>query len=253
MTSFSDRLSVLERERVESVYEEWHLGQSGAVTPDKAVEIGRLLGAEYLITGEFTNFNITTRNLSTAGVRIPGVPNVRGSESRAESAMNVRVVSVGTGEIVAASQAQGNEVLARAAAGRGLPTYSSSTRWDPTIADRALGPAIEKIVADLVSQRDRFGGGAPAAASRAPVITGLGDNSSVYIDQGENAGMTVGTRFHVHRVVDVIKDRDGNVLDQVTERVGTIEVVRVLSQSSVCTIREGRADVDDQLTPASGT
>lgn len=250
----SGAFSVLERQRVESVFDEWYLGQSGAITPDRAVEIGRLLGAEYLITGEFTHFNITTRSLSTAGVRIPGVPNVRASETRAESAMNVRVINVGTGEIVAASQAEGNEVLARAAAGAGLPTYTSRTPWNPTVADRALGPAIEKIVADLVRQQNRFATAEGAsAAARVPAITGLGDNGSIYIDQGENAGMAVGTRFQVLRVVDEIRDRDGKLLDQVTERVGVIEVVRVLSQSSICAVKEGKADVGDRLAPAGGT
>jgi len=33
--------------------------------------------------------------------------------------------------------------------------------------------------------------------------------------------------------VDEIKDAHGNVLDRITEKVGQVEVMRVLSQSSV--------------------
>lgn len=242
----SGAFTVLERSRVESVFDEWHLGQSGAVTPQQAVEIGNLLGAEYVITGEFTHFNISER----AGRVNIGGRRVGASEARAESALNVRVISVSTGEIVAAAQAEGNEVLGRGIDTRVLQT-TSRTNFNETVADQALGPAIEKVVSDLVASRDRIVSTGPAAPT-VPAITGLADDGSVYIDMGENAGMAVGTRFRVLRVVDVIRDRDGNVLDQVTDRVGTIEVTRVLSQSSICAVVEGEADVDDRLEPVGG-
>lgn len=245
----SGAFSVLERQRVDAAYDEWAMGQSGAVTAEQAVEIGRLLGAEYLVTGEFTHFNISERG---GRVNIGG-RRVGANETRAESAMNVRVFSATTGEIVAASQAEGSEVL-----GRGLSTAelqtTSRTRYNQTVADQALGPAIEQIVAELVSQRDRFPTtGLPAPPPPgAPAIAGLADDGSIYIDQGEDVGVTVGQRFHVLRVVDVIRDRDGNVLDEITERVGVLEVTRVLSQSAICTVVEGEAGVDDRLEPAGG-
>jgi curli biogenesis system outer membrane secretion channel CsgG len=242
----SGAFAVLERQRVDAVYEEWAMGQSGAVSAEQAVEIGRLLGAEYLVTGQFTHFNISERG---GRVNIGG-RRVGASETRAESAMNVRVFSAATGEIVAAAQAEGSEVL-----GRGLNTAefqtTSRTQYNRTVADQALGPAIEQIVAELASQRDRFPTTAPPPVET-PSIAGLAEDGSVYIDQGENSGITEGQRFQVMRVVDVIQDRDGNVLDEVTERVGIIEVSRVLSQSAVCTVVEGEADVDDRLQVADG-
>ena len=42
----------------------------------------------------------------------------------------------------------------------------------------------------------------------------------------------------MHRVIDEIVNAAGDVLDQITDVVGVIEVTRVLSQSSVCTIVE---------------
>jgi hypothetical protein len=222
---------------VESIYDEWATGQSGAVTPDKAVEIGRLLGVEYLVTGEFTHFNISSQSV--------GLGRLAASRTTAESAMNVRVISVSSGEIVAASSAEGRENLGNSVRVDGN-SFNSNSQYDPTIADRALGPAIDKIVADLVSQSSRMGGGsAPAAAP--PAIAGLAADGGVYLDQGENLGMEVGRRFRVMRVVDVIVDANGNELDRVTSQVGVLQVNRVLSQSAISTVVEGEAKEGDVL------
>jgi hypothetical protein len=223
------------------VYDELYMGQSGAVTPEQAVELGKLLGAEYLITGELTGFNISERG---GGLNVGGFQ-VGASETRAESAMNVRVVRVETGEIVAATQAQSNEVL-----GRGIVTdviqTGQTTEYNPTIADQALGPAIQTILAALVEARDRMPTSGPLAAVPAEV-TGVGQDGSIYIDDGQDAGVLEGTRFRVVRVVDVIRDRDGNVLDEITDQVGIVQVTRVLSQSSVGTVVEGSAEIGDRL------
>jgi curli biogenesis system outer membrane secretion channel CsgG len=233
--------TVLERTRVDDIYEEWHRQQSGPITSASAVEIGKQLGARYLITGEFTYFNINDRS-----VRIGPV---RGHERRAESALTVRVIDVESGENPIGLEATGNVVVAR---GVSLPDADllQNAALDPRLADQALGPAIRDIVSQLIEQRDRLAGS--GAAPAAPTITGLANDGSLYLDQGENAGMTPGRRFHVVRVVDEIRDRDGNVLDEVTERVGTIEVVRVLSQSAISRVVAGEADVGDRLEPAGG-
>ena len=63
--------------------------------------------------------------------------------------------------------------------------------------------------------------------------------------------MQVGQRFEVHRVIDEIVNAAGEVLDQITDVVGVIEVTRVLSQSSVCTIVEGEAAEGDALKPVA--
>jgi curli biogenesis system outer membrane secretion channel CsgG len=237
----SGAFSVLERQQVEQVFDELYMGQSGAVTPEQAIALGKLLGAEYLITGELTGFNVSQRGGGLSLGRIQ----VGANETRAESAMSVRVIRVETGEIVAATQAQGDEVL-----GRGLVTdviqTSSSTEYNPTIADQALGPAIQSILADLIAARGNMPTSGAVAAAPAEV-TGVAQDGSIYIDDGADGGVQEGTRFHVVRVVDVIRDRDGNVLDEITDRVGVLLVTRVLSQSSVATIVEGTAEIGDRV------
>jgi len=71
------------------------------------------------------------------------------------------------------------------------------------------------------------------------------------IDRGGNYDVQPGQRLEVLRVVDVIKDDAGNVLDQITDKVGELEVTRVLSKSSVCRLVEGAAQKGDQARAVS--
>ena len=57
-----------------------------------------------------------------------------------------------------------------------------------------------------------------------PAIAGLAADGSIYVDQGQNAGVTVGKRFNVMRVVDIIKDAKGNACP------GCIKPEKVIAQ-----------------------
>ena len=227
--------TVIERERLQAILEEQGFQLSGQVNPSDVVEIGRLAGVMYLITGSVTRFSIDER-----GTRVLG-RNVGYTE--AESEMNVRAFSTETGEIIMATEGSGKKRLAN------ISGVISMSAMDQGLAEDALGPAADNIVQALVSHADRFvitEVAAPPAAM--PAIVG-GAEGSIYIDQGENFGVQVGQRFEVHRVIDEIVSAAGEVLDQITDVVGVIEVTRVLSQSSVCTVVEGEAAEGDILKP----
>jgi hypothetical protein len=101
------------------------------------------------------------------------------------------------------------------------------------------------VVEKITAQSDRFAGLQPAAPPGLVVQT---RDDSVYINRGENAGVTVGQQFTVSRTIDEIRDADGTLLDQITGDVGVLEVMRVLSQSAVCRIVEGEAGEGDAIT-----
>ena len=247
----SGAFNVLERDRVKDILDEWYLGQTGAVAQVSAAPTGQLKGVEYLVTGEFKNFNI---NQKGGGTRIPGTRfNVGGGVTTATSSLNVRVISVTTGEVLAASESNGSKRIGESVRA-GSTNYSSITQnspWNPTVAEEALGEAIDKIASDLIAASSKMPTtGAPAPASaKAPSIVGAGQNGALYIDQGQNTGMTVGRRFVAMRVVDVIKDANGKELDKITNKVGVIEVTQVLAQSSICKIIEGKPAQGDTLQP----
>ena len=232
----SGKFSVIERERLEAILQEQGFQLSGQVNPSDVVEIGRLAGVMYLITGSVTRFSIDEKGTGLLGRSI--------GYTEAESEMNVRAFSTETGEIITASEGSGSKRLVNIS---GIISMSAS--MNRGVAEEALGPASDEIVEDLVRQIDRFV--ITEIAMPAPAIVGGGADGSLYIDQGESVGVQVGQRFEVHRVVDEIVNAAGEVLDQITDRVGIIEVTRVLSQSSVCKIVEGEAEEGDTLRPVS--
>jgi curli biogenesis system outer membrane secretion channel CsgG len=250
----SGAFTMLERDRIDAIAAEQALGQSGAITPSQITKVGHLLGVEYLVTGRLTTFDIQQQS---GRVRIPGTSQaVGGARARARSAMAVRVFSVATGEIVAASEGKGDESLGGAVSvpGVDLASVSQASPWNPTLADKALGPAVDQIVKDLIAKKNLMKTTAATASAqlvaRVPAIVGFASDGSVYIDIGQNGGMTVGRRFTVMRVVDVIKDANGNILDRIMKQAGTIEVSQVLSQSSICKVIDGKPEKADLLEPA---
>src|SRR5262245_66139744 len=48
----SNAFTVLERQEIDRISDELYRGQSGDIRPDQVAELGRKLGAEYLLTGE---------------------------------------------------------------------------------------------------------------------------------------------------------------------------------------------------------
>jgi curli biogenesis system outer membrane secretion channel CsgG len=236
--------TLIERDRVDAVYEEWAIGHSGAIRMEDAVEIGRLLQAEYLLLGDVVRFNLSAQKVGIAGIG-------SGEWMVAENETSVRLISVGTSEIVAAHSAEGREKFGTTVnlRGHGL---SGSSQFDSTIAERALKPAIRELATVMSAHGKRLAEEPLPEPASVPRIVGFAPDGALYLNQGENAGVEKGRRYRVLRVVGSIVDTDGKELDPVTEVVGVIEVIRVLSRSAIATQVDGEASAEDVLEPIAG-
>ncbi len=230
----TNEFSVIERDRLQAILAEQGLGQSGAVDPATAVKIGELLGVQAILTGSITKFAVDTKRVGIGPAAV--------SRTQAEVALDIRVVDTSTGEILAVADGSGEKNLG----GFGIDRIAFESTFDRGIAQEALSPAVEEVVERLLDEKETFESLAPVAA--AAQIVGSSEGS-FYIDHGENFDIQVGQRYDVFRVTDEIRDADGNLLDTLTEKVGVIEVVRVLSQSSVCQIVQGEAQEGDTVRP----
>lgn len=230
----SGRFSVIERERLNAILQEQGFQLTGQVNPDDVLEIGRMAGVDYLITGSLTRFSIDNKSGRILGRSV--------SYTEAESELNIRAFSTTTGEIIVATEQSGKKRLGS------VSGVISMSAMDLGAAQDALGPATDKVMEELLKHSDRFVVTEIAAPPPAmPEIVGSGADGSIYIDQGENLGLQVGQKYEVHRVIDEIVNARGEVLDQITDVVGVIEVTRVLSQSAICKIVEGEAKEGDVL------
>ncbi len=233
----SGDFSVIERSRLEAIMAEQRLGQSGAVDASTAAEVGKLLGVQAIVTGAVTSFSID----QTGG----GIGPFQASFGEAESQLDVRLVNTTTGEIMMAVESSGKEGFG----GARFEDVNFQRSYDAGIAQKALRPAVQEAVTRISEMKSQLAAIEPEAPPGE--VVGTGDNG-VYIDRGENFDVETGQRFDVYRVVDEIRSSDGELLDTVTEKVGVIEVTRVLSQSSVCRVVSGDAGEGDEIRPQGG-
>jgi curli biogenesis system outer membrane secretion channel CsgG len=224
--------AMIERAQLDALLAEQDLGASGAVDASTAARIGQLLGAQLVLTGSITQFSIER---TSGGFRSLGA-----SVSRAEAVLDVRLVNTTTGEIMLAESGEGTKTFG----GGFFKSVDLGREFDEGVAQEALRPAIEQVAKKIGDQADRFASLQPVAPPAQ--IVGARDGS-IYINQGENFGVQVGQRFQVVRVVDEIRDANGNVLDRITDNVGVLEVTRVLSQSAICSVVEGDAAEGDAI------
>jgi len=90
----SRKLEVIERERTRKITNEQILGESGEVLPTKAVEIGKRLGADYLVLG-----SIAFHEISEKFDSIPGTNRWRRS-LKAQIDVDIRLVDSTTGRVI---------------------------------------------------------------------------------------------------------------------------------------------------------
>ena len=228
---------IIERQQIETILAEQDLGASGRVNASTAAEIGRILGVQLMLTGSITKFSIET-------IR-GGFRGIGGEYSEAESTLDIRLIDTNTAEILFADEGTGK---IRLGGGYAQGAYGGRD-FDAGLAQEALRPAVAEVVEKLAAEAGRFENLKPVAPVGQVVGSRDGD---IYINRGENAGVQVGQRFAVLRVVDEIVDANGNVLDRIIERVGLLEVARVMSQSAICTIVEGEAAEGDTIEGLGG-
>ncbi|MCS7311336.1 MAG: hypothetical protein NZ742_00235 [Acidobacteria bacterium] len=231
----SGKFSVIERDKLELVLKEQALSASGAIDPRTAVRLGKLLGVQLILTGSITKFSIKRHGA--------GIGPLRAQIGQAQSALDVRLIDTSTGEIVLAASGEGEKKFGGAA----FKNIDFEKEFDAGIVSEALRPAVEKTVAQILAQYDQLGAHAAAAVPALGKVVSADSPTAVYIDMGENAGVRVGDRFEVVRVVKEIRDEHGELLDTVEETVGTLEVTKVLSKSSVCRVIRGGAQKGDRV------
>jgi curli biogenesis system outer membrane secretion channel CsgG len=228
----SGKFTVIERAQLDAVLAEQRLGASGAVTAATAANIGKILGVQLILTGSITQFSVERRSVGFRGIG--------GTFANAESKLDVRLINTTTAEIMGVAEGQGNVRM-----GGGYFRGASAERdFDQGAAAEALRPAVQQIVEKVVAQSGKLAGVQPPAPEGQ--IVGSRDGQ-FFVNRGANAGVKVGQQFTVRRVTDEIKDADGRVLDRVVSDVGVCEVVQVLSQSSICKVVSGQAEVNDAI------
>ncbi|NIV72827.1 hypothetical protein GWN26_13105, partial [Candidatus Saccharibacteria bacterium] len=124
------KFNVIEREELDNVLAEQGLGMSGAVTPQSAAQVGKLLGVELMVTGSVSEFGEKKSSIGGALGGIGGKLTTR----EARSVVDIRLVNTTTGEIILAEAADASE-KSRSLDGVRFEDidFRNPTTWDKTI------------------------------------------------------------------------------------------------------------------------
>jgi len=230
----SKQFRVIERERLDAIMKEKGLALSGDIDPKTAMKIGKLLGAEYLIAGSITEFGKTEK-----GAR--GAWGIGFGAKKVEfvSAIDARLFSVSTGEILwadSASEQESNFNLEIFGTGGGVEK-------DERLFDKVLRPVVKKLAQSLL--KTQLSTSTTSAPKVGKIASVSGD--TVFINLGSSHNLKVGETFGVYKVIKEIKDPDtGEVLGKEEKKVGEIKITQVKGEKlSEATIISGTAEEGD--------
>jgi curli biogenesis system outer membrane secretion channel CsgG len=160
---------VIERKRLDAIMAEQDLAQSERADPSAKtlVQIGKLLGARYVVTGSVTKFGTEQSQKSVSGGGWGsqfGVGSVGTSKGKAHVAIAARIIDTTTGEIMASAKGEGTSkrsglLLAGAgggAAGAVGQIHVGSSEFRDTILGEATDGAVKQTAAKLISAKSRL-------------------------------------------------------------------------------------------------
>lgn len=201
---------VVERDKMGKLMEEQKLGMSGAIDPNTAAQVGRILGLNAIVTGSVSQF----------GVKTEGSEYLLAQSKRqvAEATVDIRVVDTETGQILHADSGKG-VVKKTASSVLGLGTR---TGYDETLEGEALRAAVVKFVDNIISQVNKK----PWSCRVADVV-----GQDVYLNAGQQSGLEDGMKLSCFHLGREIKDpTTGLVIGFAEEPMGTLKIERFFGE-----------------------
>ena len=220
------RFIVVERKAIDDVFAEQKLQQSGAVNQETASQVGRLVGAQFLIRPEITEFSYGEAAGTKGGavkvpVKVPLAGRVRvgGGKAKitAKLVLDSRVVEVETGQITTSvkSEAEADQSMTNFDLGTAVFDYDQA-EFEKT----PLGAATREAVSDAVKQLVDELGDTPWEGR---VVTQRG--TQIYVNAGQDSGLKPGDLLDVYRGGEKLVDPEtGLSLGQTETKLGQMRV-----------------------------
>jgi outer membrane protein OmpA-like peptidoglycan-associated protein/curli biogenesis system outer membrane secretion channel CsgG len=241
--------SVIERTALNKVLAEQNFSNSERADPSSAARIGKILGVDYIIVGGITEFGNETNKQNVGGggggFHGFGIGGVGHSNTKANVAINARVINIDTAEILAVAEGQGESSRSATSLlggggnwngfGGGNVDFGSSN-FQNTIIGEATKKATDQLAAGLIADVVKL----PVRAIKVDALVAAVDGGQIVLNAGARAGIKVGDQLSVVRVSKEIKDpATGQVIRRLTSSIGTIQVTDVDDVSAVCNVVSG--------------
>ncbi len=221
---------VMERSKIDAIIQEQGFQQSGAVTQETAVAVGKLLGVELAVFGVVSEFGYSRNNKN---VRLPGA-RLKVGNNKATVAIDLRIVSVTTGEILTADDVREEKAATSLGVNTRKYNFSDQKSFDQSIVGKAARKAVESVIKLIDKDAERI-------PWQAKVVIMQGDK--VYINSGADDGVKIGDTFKVFRPGEKLIDPDtGLELGTIDKEIGQIKVADNTvgdGKAAICTVVSG--------------
>lgn len=202
------KFDVLERQRIDDLLAEMQMGQDGLMDPARAVKAGKVIGADYFLTGEISLFNV-----SVTWRRIPNTTRFN-RELVARIVVDMRIIDARTSKIVAAERGEART------GSRTLHTSQVPFEFPPEAVDALQRELCQTLVVRTID-----------AVYPVRVIGFSG--GVVTLNRGEGGGLEPGQLLDVFSEGQELVDPDtGESLGAEEVRLGRVRVVEVLPRFS---------------------
>lgn len=247
--------SVIERKKMDQIMAEQNFQQSGRTDPSTAVQLAKILGVDAIIIGSITQFGRDDHNVgvSAGGLKVGGfgLGSVGTKSAKAIVAIDARVVSTTTAEILDVAKGKGESSrsglsLGAAGGGNGGAAGGAFTMGSSNFGSTLIGEATNNAVDSLTMQ---LVGAAPKIPQSVVAIQALVadiDGNTLTINVGSSSGVRVGGTYAVLRAGKEIHDpATGKVIKRQTTQVGQILITEADESSATGTLTGGPAKVGD--------
>jgi curli biogenesis system outer membrane secretion channel CsgG len=237
--TLSDKFSVIERDKLNLIMKEQGLASSGALDPQTAAKVGKVLGVKYILVGGIDKFAIN----NTRGA-ISKFGGIGGNMVSADAMINIRIIDTTTAERIVSLSDQG-EVKKGGGFIKGN-SLSRDAEWG--IASEAIQKATKATIEKMVTgdYLARIGSAATPAGGLEGKVVKV-EAGRAWINLGANAGLKVGDKFAFFNVGEALIDPDTGVkLGADEKQTGTGSVVEVQAQYAIVSLT-GAAKAKDTV------
>ena len=164
LSSTSD-FRVVERTKLQNVLEEQNLAASGRVSASTGAKIGKLTGAQYLVTGAVSAYEENTASTG-GGFSFKGI-GLGGKKSSAYMAIDLRVINTTTGEVEFSRTVEGHSESSGVAVGISRGGFGGNLAHEEnTPAGKAIRAALVEASEYLDCAMVKRGGCWPSTTAR---------------------------------------------------------------------------------------
>ncbi|MFQ5869260.1 MAG: CsgG/HfaB family protein, partial [Candidatus Zixiibacteriota bacterium] len=223
----SGKYRVIERSQIEAVMQEQKLGLTGAVTSNTASQLGKLLGVELAVFGSVTEFG---QKEESKGIGF-GKRKFGANQIKARVAIDVRIVNVEIGEILAADNVAKEESQTGISVKIPDFNFQNQAEFDKTLVGKATRACVQEIVGKIDAQMGRV----PWYGKIIKESGGI-----VYINRGVASGLQVGNVLEAYSPGEELIDPETGIsLGSEESKIGRVQIIDVQQRFSKAIIKQG--------------